>query len=137
MYEPTWILDKAVEAIHLRQIAEHGGSPGIRDKGLLSSALARPKNLFAYGNPKPDIALLAASYAFGIIKNHPFIDGNKRTAYVVCLTFLSRNRNSLTATEADKYIAFLSVAEGSMGEEELAAWIRSKLIEIPPSTHSQ
>jgi len=88
MKEPTWILDEVVEAIHLRQIAEHGGSEGVRDTGLLSSALARPKNLFAYSNPKPDLAALAASYAFGIVKNHPFVDGNKRTAYVVCGTFL-------------------------------------------------
>jgi death on curing protein len=127
MKEPTWTLDDVVEAIHLRQISEHGGGEGIRDKGLLRSALARPKNLFAYSEPKPDLAALAASYAFGIAKNHPFVDGNKRTAYIVCLTFLKLNSADIIASEAEKYWAFFQVAEESMAEERLADWIRARL----------
>ncbi len=95
---------------------------------MLASALARPKNLFAYSNPKPDIAALAASYAFGIAKNHPFVDGNKRTAFVVCRTFMKRNRYDIDATESEKYLEFMGVADGSISEEQLADWIRSRLI---------
>ena len=84
MPTPVWISEEVVVAIHRRQLAEHGGKEGLRDAGLLSSALARPKNLVAYSNHQPDLAMLAAAYAFGLTKNHPFVDGNKRTAYVVC-----------------------------------------------------
>jgi death on curing protein len=127
MKEPAWILYEVVEAIHHRQISEHGGTSGVRDKGLPSSALARPKNLFAYGNPKPDIAMLSASYAFGIIRNHPFVDGNKRTAYVVCRTFLICNNVALDAPEAEKYLTFIGVADGSLNEADLADWIRARV----------
>jgi death-on-curing protein len=127
MKEPRWIEDNVVAAIHSRQLAEHGGLDGVRAPGMLSSALARPKNAFAYSQPKPDIPALAAAYAFGIIKNHPFVDGNKRTAYVLYRTFLILNGHDLEATEVEKYETFLSVANGTLDEQQLAEWIRSKL----------
>src|SRR5262245_3387485 len=116
MKEPRWIEDNVVAAIHNRQLAEHGGLDGVRDPGMLSSALARPKNAFGYSQPKPDIPALAAAYAFGIIKNHPFVDGNKRTAYVLCRTFLILNGHDVDTTEVEKYETFLSVAEGNLDE---------------------
>ena len=122
--EPLWIRRDAVLAIHRRQLAEHGGSEGVRDDGLLESALARPKNLLAYSDT-PDLVSLAASYAIGLVKNHPFIDGNKRTAFVVCRVFLILNRLDLTASHEEKYLTFLGAAEGSVSERELAEWIRS------------
>jgi death-on-curing protein len=128
MKEPVWLLDAVVTAIHSRQLAEHGGLEGGRDAGMLSSALARPKNAFAYSQPKPDLSALAAAYAFGIAKNHPFLDGNKRTAYVLCRTFLKLNGRDIDATDIEKYQTFLSVADGTIDESELAAWIRSKLV---------
>jgi death on curing protein len=127
MSEPHWIHEKVVTAIHQRQLAEHGGLDGVRDSGMLSSALARPLNLFAYSSPKPDLPALAAAYAFGIIKNHPFVDGNKRTAYVICRTFLKLNGQDIDATDVEKYQTFLSAAEGSLSEVQLAEWIRSHL----------
>jgi death-on-curing protein len=119
--------DKVVGAIHRRQLAEHGGLDGVRDPSMLSSALARPLNLFAYGSPKPDVSALAAAYAFGIIKNHPFVDGNKRTAYVVCRTFLRLNGQDIDATDAEKYQTFLAAAEGTIDEAQLGDWLRAKL----------
>ena len=101
---------------------------GVRDAGLLSSALARPRNAFAYCDPKPDLAALAAAYAFGVIKNHPFVDGNKRTGYVLCRTFLKVNQRDIEASDVEKYQVVIAVADGSMGEEEFTDWIRSKLI---------
>ena len=127
MNEPIWLQDAVVAAIHSRQLAEHGGLDCVRDPGMLSSALARPKNAFAYSQPKPDIPALAAAYAFGIIKNHPFVDGNKRTAYVLCRTFLRINGQDIDATDVDKYQTFLGVADGTIAESQLADWIRSKL----------
>jgi death on curing protein len=123
--EIVWILSEMVPAIHRRQISEHGGSEGIRDEGLLASALARPKNLYAYGE-NVDMAALAASYALGVAKNHPFIDGNKRTALVVMRTFLAVNDVEFVATQEEKYLMILGLAEGTIEEEELAEWIRSK-----------
>jgi death-on-curing protein len=128
MTEPRWLKDAVVPAIHRRQLAEHGGLDGVRDAGMLSSALARPKNSFAYSNPKPDLSALAASYAFGIVKNHPFVDGNKRTAFVVCRTFLKLNSHDINATEIEKYLKFAGVAEGSVSEENLSDWIRDRLV---------
>lgn len=128
MKEPVWLLDAVVTAIHSRQLAEHGGLDGIRDPGMLSSALARPKNTFAYSQPKPDFAALGAAYAFGIIKNHPFVDGNKRTAFVLCRTFLKLNGYDIDATDVEKYQTFLAVAEGALDELQLASWIRSKQV---------
>ncbi len=128
MREPKWIRGDVVLAIHRRQLAEHGGIDGIRDAGLLESALARAQNLWAYSDPKPDIAALAASYAFGIIKNHPFLDGNKRTGYAVCRSFLILNGHDIDATQEQKYEAFLAVASSDLDETGLVEWIRSVLI---------
>jgi death on curing protein len=119
--EPLWISKKAVLAMHSAQLAEHGGSNGIRDETLLDSALAKPRNVFAYVD-QPDIFRLAASYAFGIARNHAFVDGNKRTALVVSLTFLDRNGWDIEATKEDLYFTFLHLADGSLPEEELTAW---------------
>lgn len=127
MRKPVWVRDDVVRAIHLRQIAEHGGDSGVRDVGLLESALARPKNLLAYGDPPPDVAALAAAYAFGIARNHPFIDGNKRTAYVVCRTFLLLNGHDIKATQEEKYASFLALATGEMDQDDLAEWLRARL----------
>lgn len=125
---PVWVRDDVVLAVHKRQLAEHGGSEGIRDEGLLASALARPENLLAYLDESPDLSALAASYAFGITKNHPFVDGNKRAAFVVCRTFLKLNRHDLEASQEEKYVTFLKLAAGQVGGEvELAEWIRTHL----------
>ena len=123
----VWLLEETITAIHHRQIAEHGGSEGLRDEGLLLSALARPQNLLAYGEPAPDLASLAAAYAYGIARNHPFVDGNKRTALVAARTFLILNGVDLEATQDDKVLTFLSLAEGVISEEELADWIRKRI----------
>jgi death-on-curing protein len=130
MREPRWIQYRVVLAIHSRQLAEHGGLAGVRDPGLLSSALARPRHAFAYANPKPDMATLAAAYAYGIAQNHPFIDGNKRTAYIVCRAFLKLNGQDIAATDVDKYQTFLGVADGSVSEPPLAQWLRGRFVTI-------
>ena len=127
--EFIWINIDSALAIHNRQIAEHGGNEGVRDEGLLSSALARAQNLNAYTDDA-DISALAGAYAFGIAKNHPFIDGNKRTALVVMRTFLRSNGFDVKATQAEKYVTFLSLAEGSIDESELVDWIRGHLVEV-------
>ena len=121
-----WLRIDAVLSMHRRQLAEHGGSDGVRDVGLLESALARAQNIEAY-EPHADIARLAAAYAYGIAKNHPFVDGNKRTALVAMRTFLVLNGFSLDATPADKYLTFISLADGSLSEEELAGWLRTRI----------
>lgn len=120
--EPIWLLRAAVIAIHERLIAEYGGSGGLRDEGLLESALARPLHLFTYG--KPSIVELAAAYAVGIAKNHAFIDGNKRTAFLAAAVFLSRNGYRLTASEPDATVAMLGVADGSLTEAQFAQWLK-------------
>lgn len=130
MAEIKWLLEETIYAIHKRQIAEHGGGDGLRDEGLLLSALARPQNLLAYIENTPHISILAASLAYGIAKNHPFIDGNKRTALVVSRTFLLLNGYNLNATQEAKYLTFLKLAEGKLSEEELAEWFKEKLVEI-------
>jgi death-on-curing protein len=125
--DPVWIRPDIVLAIHRRQLAEHGGSEGVRDEGLLASALARPKTLAAYSDDPSDIARLAAAYAFGITRNHPFVDGNKRTAFVVCRTFLILNHHDISSSQEEKYITFLELAEGRLSEEKLADWIRDRI----------
>ena len=127
MAVPAWIRDDVVVAIHRRQLAEHGGAEGIRDQGLLASALARPKNLLAYADADPDLAELAAAYAFGLVRNHPYLDGDKRTAYVVCRTFLKLNGTDLVAAQEEKYAAFLRLPEGRLSEAKLEDWIREHL----------
>lgn len=126
MDDPTWISSELALAIHARQVAEHGGLDGVRDPGLLDSALARPRQKFAYVDPTPDLPALAASYAYGIARNHPFLDGNKRTAFVVCRTFLLLNGMDFEATREEKYRTFLGLAEGRVSEEELAEFLRSR-----------
>ena len=121
-----WLRTDAVLAMHRRQLAEHGGGDGVRDIGLLGSALARPQNIAAY-EPDADIARLAAAYAFGIAKDHPFVDGNKRTSLVACRTFLILNGYQLNAAPAEKYLTFLSLAEGTLSEDELAQWLRARI----------
>ena len=123
MDDPIWISSELAMAIHKRQLAEHGGADGVRDMGLLESAIGRPRQLFAYTDPTPDIPSLAASYAFGIARNHAFIDGNKRTAYVVCRTFLLLNGFDLTASKEERYQTFLDLAAGALTEQQLAAWL--------------
>lgn len=120
--EPVWVLKAAVLAFHLRQLAEHGGGEGVRDEGLLDSALARPLNKFAY--EEPDLFELAAAYAYGIATNHPFVDGNKRTAYVTALTFLRLNGLRVEASQTEKYETFIRLAAGELREVELADWFR-------------
>ncbi len=115
--------------MHKRQIAEHGGTDGLRDEGLLLSALARPENLEAYGE-NVDLAALAASYAFGIAKNHPFLDGNKRTALVVAVTFLNLNGYDFDASSEETYTMFLGLAEGSISKDDLAVWFRNQLRQL-------
>jgi death-on-curing protein len=131
MAEPNWVREDVVYAVYRRQIAEHGGVEGVRDVNLLLSTLARPRNLLAYSEQPPDLAALAASYAFGIARNHPFIDGNKRVALVVCRTFLKLNGLDLEASQEEKYLTFLRLAEGSVAEEALAEWIRARSVSIP------
>jgi death on curing protein len=123
MDDPIWISKELAIAIHKRQLAEHGGADGVRDANLLDSALNRPRNLFAYDDPTPSIPALAAAYAFGIAKNHAFIDGNKRTAYVVCRTFLLLNGYDLTAEREERYQVFLDLAAGSVSEGDLIKWL--------------
>ena len=120
-----WLREKVVLALHEEQLAEHGGAAGVRDIGLLQSALARPENLTAYGDP--DAAALAAAYAFGIARNHPFTDGNKRTAAVSALLFLVHNSIKFRIGEAELVVMTLALAAGDLAEDEVAAWLRDRL----------
>jgi death-on-curing protein len=115
--------------MHSEQLAEHGGSDGIRDETLLDSALAKPLNVFAYSK-EPDIFRLAASYAFGIARNHAFLDGEGRTALAVSVTFLEKNGWDVVASKEDFYFTFLHLADGSLSEEELAAWLTKHAISL-------
>ena len=121
--EPIWIPKEVVLALHLRQIAEHGGDSGMRDDSLLESALARPVQRHFY-EPEADLCRLAASYAMGLAKNHPFVDGNKRTAFVVYRLFLLRNGLAVTAGKADRYLTMLHLAAGEMTEDSFTDWLR-------------
>jgi death-on-curing protein len=120
--EPVWIREIEALAFHAQQIALFGGSDGVRDRGLLNSALARPKNLFAYAERELTTAELGAAYAAGISNNHPFVDGNKRTAMQVAFVFLEFNGFSVNASQEDACVAFLSLAAGEISEEQLAQW---------------
>ncbi|MEY2890974.1 MAG: hypothetical protein RJA98_882 [Pseudomonadota bacterium] len=117
-----WVDRRALELLHDESIAEHGGLPGLRDEGLLESALARPANLAAYG--QPDVADLAAAYGIGVAKNHPFVDGNKRSAFLAIGLFLALNRCRLLTTQADATLTMLGVASGQVDETMLAQWLR-------------
>jgi len=123
--EPVWITPELAQAIHERQLAEHGGPAGVRDSAMLDSALARAQQRYAYSETRPDIPALAAAYAFGIARNHPFVDGNKRTAYVLCRTFMVLNGWDLVNPLSDRYPVFLALAAGEIEEDRLADWLRS------------
>jgi death on curing protein len=120
-----WLRDDLALAIHEEQLAEHGGGEGVRDEGALQSALARPRSLAGYGDP--DAPALGAAYAFGVVRNHPFVDGNKRTAWVLARLFLQLNGASLEFREAEAVLVMLSLAAGEIGEEELAGWFRERV----------
>lgn len=122
-----WIERPLAIAIHERQLAEHSGGSGVRDENLLDSALARPQQLHTYGEPPPDLADLAASLAFGLARNHPFVDGNKRTAHVSYRVFLALNGADLVASDEDKYVTMIALAEGSLPEADFAAWLRQHI----------
>ena len=122
-----WVDKHLALAIHERQLAEHGGSSGVRDEKLLESALARPQQAHAYRDPAPDLADLAASLAFGLARNHPFVDGNKRTAHVCYRVFLALNDVELEASAEEKYAAMMGLAEGKLAETDFAAWLRPRL----------
>ncbi|HPU20606.1 MAG TPA: type II toxin-antitoxin system death-on-curing family toxin [Alicycliphilus sp.] len=117
-----WISKQALLLLHAESLAEHGGGQGLRDEGLLDSALTRPQNLAAYGNP--DHAALAASYGLGLAKNHAFVDGNKRAALLATGLFLYLNGWRLTTSQADTTLAMLSLAAGDLSEDDFAAWLR-------------
>lgn len=118
-------------AIHKRQLGEHGGPSGIRDEALLDIALARPQQLHADGDPPPDLADLAASLAFGLARDHPFVDGNKRTAAVGCEVFILLNGALLAAEDHELYPRYVGLADGTVTEAEFAAWLRPRLALAP------
>ena len=120
-----WISKRALLLLHDESLAQHGGASGIRDEGLLESALARPENLAVYGSP--DLAELAASYAFGLAKNHPFIDGNKRAAFLAAGLFLALNGQRLVVAQAEATVMVLDLAAGEITEEAFANWLRAHL----------
>ena len=121
-----WVDKRALLLLHGESLAEHGGAAGIRDEGLLDSALARAQNLAAYG--EPDIAALAAAYGSGISQNHPFVDGNKRAAFLAVGMFLALNGYGLAAAQAEATVAILSLAAGELDEAEFAGWLRTHIV---------
>jgi death-on-curing protein len=123
MKEPVWVLREVVLTLHEQSLAQFGGSAGIRDEGLMDSALGKPHNLFACG--KPTLFDLAASYAFGLVKNHPFIDGNKRTGFIVAVLFLELNGCRFRASEVDSTVRTLALAAGEMTETTYAEWLKA------------
>ena len=126
--EWVWLDRAVILAIHDMQLAEHGGGAGVRDAGLLDSALGKPLQLQAYGDPPPDAAALAAAYGYGISRNHPFIDGNKRTGFVAAELFLRLNGQVLYADDASCVLTMLAVAAGDITEEAFAAWLREHAV---------
>lgn len=124
----AWIQPEVLLAVHDEQLAEHGGPTGLRDANLLESALARPQQLAACG--QPDIAALAAAYGFDLARNHPFVDGNKRTAFIAIELFLALNGHELLASDVDCVTTMLALAEGELGEDALAAWIRAPSVAL-------
>jgi death-on-curing protein len=129
MEGPIWVDKPEVLVAHSRQLTEHGGSDGLRDENLLDSALAKPRNVFAYED-EVTLPRLAASYAFGISRNHAFVDGNKRMALVVSEGFLRLNGLRIVAPPEEKYLTFLRLAEGSLTEEELATWFTAHAVPV-------
>lgn len=123
----TWrfVSRRALELLHDESLAEHGGRPGLRDEGLLESALARPHQLLAYG--EPDLAALAAAYGFGLVRNHAFVDGNKRAAFLVVGLFLALNGHRLQTSQSEATLTMLALAAGDLAEDEFAQWLREHL----------
>ncbi len=121
--EPEWIEGEAVLALHGKRIAESGGADGLRDAGMLDSALSRPKNLFYYSETPPPLSVLAAEYAFGIVKNHPFVDGNKRTALTVCALFFKVNGAELTADNDEMFAVLMRLAADELSAGDFAGWL--------------
>ena len=128
MKEPVWIDKLALVFAHSEVLAEHGGAEGLRDEGLLDSALARPRNLFAYEGVA-DLATLAASYAMGIVRNHPFVDGNKRAAFIALALFLALNGSRLRADQADAFRVIYGAAAGELSEDQLGFWVQKNTIQ--------
>jgi death-on-curing protein len=126
MTPPRWVPIRALLILHAQSLAEHGGAEGIRDMGLLESAMMRPQNVFAYGTP--DVHLLVAAYAFGVAKNHPFVDGNKRAAFLASGLFLELNGQRLEADPDAATSAMLALAAGELTEDEFAAWLRDNCV---------
>lgn len=132
MTEPVWLSVELVIAIHEEQLAEFGGPPGLRDRGMLESALGRPLNKWAYG--ETDLAALAAAYAYGIARNHPFVDGNKRASLLAIVTFLGLNGIDFLADQAEAVVMIQSLAAGEIDESGLTRWIRDSWPGAPPRT---
>ncbi|HET7274090.1 MAG TPA: type II toxin-antitoxin system death-on-curing family toxin [Longimicrobiaceae bacterium] len=126
MRAPLWLSGEFVDHVHAQLIREHGGSYGIRDRGLIESALARPRNRWQYEN-RTDLAALAAAYAFGLARNHGYVDGNKRVAFMAAYSFLDANGLHLTASEAEAYAVFLDLAAGNLSEDDLTLWLRASV----------
>lgn len=126
MSEIFWVAREIAEAVHDRQLSEHGGGTGVRDLGALESALARPQNLHLYG--EPDMAEMAAAYAFGIARNHPFVDGNKRTAWVAARLFLRLNDVQIAFDKAEATIMMQQLAAGDLTQDDVANWFRERLV---------
>lgn len=124
MTEPVWIARELVLVLHDRLLADHGGAPGLRDEGLLDSALARPRHLLAYR--RPELPALAAAYAAGLVGNHPFVDGNKRVAFMIAYVVLARNGHRLIAPETEATAMMIGLAAGEIGEQALAARLRQR-----------
>lgn len=124
--EPRWLSRLVVDAIHADQVRQHGGLPGVRDENLLESALARPRQKWAY-DPASDLASLAAAYAFGLVRNHPYRDGNKRIGFLILATFLGINGHELDTTDEDVVTTMLALAHGSLTEARLTSWVRDHL----------
>ncbi len=131
MKEPRWVLKEAVLVLHERLLAEFGGLGGLRDAGLFDSALARPQQLFAYG--KPALADLAGAYAFGLVRNHPFIDGNKRIGFVTAVLFLELNGREFTSAEVDAVVRTLALAAGALDEGGYAGWLKTNSRRLGPA----
>ena len=126
MREPRWVPRLVEDSVHVDQLREHGGLPGVRDENALEAALARPRQKWNY-EPASDLSILAAAYAFGVAKAHPFNDGNKRTAFLTTVIFLGLNGKDLNASESEVVQVMVALAEGSLKEPGLAKWIRKRL----------